>query len=119
MRRLVLIFLTLGLALPAIAEVDLHCYPNPAVSGRDEVKIVIQPPADGTITIDIYTIDGYSVIRLLSDEPVKAGDSYVVTRWDMKNGDGAVAKPGAYVVKLTGTFGDESVTEKFTLIVDI
>ena len=103
----------------AIAGAGLECYPNPAVSGRDEVKIAIQPTADGTVTIEIYAIDGYFVIRLLSDEPVKAGDSYIVTRWDMRNGEGAAVKPGAYVVKLTGTFGDESVTERFVLIAEI
>jgi hypothetical protein len=114
-----IIVLFFVLTTSASAGVGLKCYPNPAVSGQDEVKIAIQPPADGKITIDVFTIDGFSVIRLLTDEPVEAGDSFVVTRWDMKNGSGTSVKPGAYVIKLTGDFGGESVTERFVLIAEI
>ncbi len=97
----------------------MRCYPNPAVSGRDEVKISIQPPADGEVSVRIYTIDGFPVRELIDNEPVNGGGVYVVARWDMTNDDGDTVSPGAYLVKLEGDFDGESVTEKFVLIVDI
>lgn len=115
------IFLTslVVLVTSAYAGVDLHCYPNPAVSGRDEVSISIQPPADGEVTIRIYTIDGFPVRTILESEPVNGGGAYVVAIWDMKNDKGDIVSPGAYLVRTEGDFGDGSVTEKFVLIVDI
>jgi hypothetical protein len=119
MRRLIFIILTLFLASPAFAGVDLRCYPNPAVSGRDEVKISIHPPADGEVSVRIYSIDGFPVRELIDNEPVNGGGAYVVASWDMKNDGGETVSPGAYLVKLDGDFSGENVTEKFVLIVDI
>lgn len=115
------IFLTslMVLVTSASAGVDLHCYPNPAVSGRDEVNISIQPPADGEVTIQIYSVDGFPVRTILESESVNGGGAYIVARWDMNNDAGDAVSPGAYIVRLEGDFGDGKVTEKFVLVVDI
>ena len=119
MKRYLFLASLLLLVTSASAGVNLYCYPNPAVSGRDTVNISIHPPSDGEVTIQIYTIDGYPVRTILENEQVNGGSAYVVAVWDMKNDKGDTVSPGAYLVRTEGDFSDGSVTEKFVLIVDI
>lgn len=83
-------------------------FPNPFNS---QIKIEINMPLPGFVTVKIYDVRGRDVCTLL-DENVKAGISNIV--WDGRNDVGQLVASGVYMVRVTS--GNMTLSEKILLI---
>ena len=76
-----------------------HEISNPFAAGREPTRITFNLPADARVTIDIHTLAGERVARLLDAVPLAAG-LYDNVRWDGRNGHGEVVRNGTYLLRL-------------------
>jgi len=87
---------TMHLAAPDLASTFSN-YPNPFAAGRQSTHVAFYLPADAKVTVDVCTLTGERVIRLLDGAARPAGmnDGLV---WDGRNGHGEVVRNGTYVL---------------------
>jgi hypothetical protein len=89
---------------PAASAVRLRSTgPNPTPA---EVIFEIELPFPDQVSVDVYDIAGRRVRRLSSGIALAAGPHRV--RWDGRDGSGAPAASGVYILRVTGSFGTRS-----------
>ena len=75
-------------------------YPNPFAAGRDQCRISFYLAADARVTLEVYTLGGSRVKRLLDGVALDAGLHDDVA-WDGRNGDGRVVRNGTYLLRIS------------------
>ena len=117
-RTILLSVVLLFLSTFAFAGADLKCYPNPVAAGYENVSVSFTLPGNAPVTIMVYTLDGDLVNTLLNEQQFSAGEHSTV-RWNTKNDNGKIVKPGPYVIMFEAIVEgvDEKITDKFVLIV--
>jgi flagellar hook assembly protein FlgD len=79
------------LNLMLVPDFSVHNFPNPF---GDHTTFVIGLPADGEVSLTVYTRAGERVCRVLEREERPAGVHFVP--WDAVNGNGRHVAPGTY-----------------------
>lgn len=99
-------------------DFDLHCYPNPADLDGKRLTIAFNLAMASTVTLEIYTIDGYKVKTILNEANV---DAAKVKRalWGYKDETGEKVNPGVYVAVLrVNNSEDGEKNGKFVFILE-
>lgn len=87
---------TIHLSAPDL-ESTFANYPNPFAAGRQSTHVAFFLAADAKVTMDVCTLTGERVIRLLDGAARPAGLNDDLT-WDGRNGRGEVVRNGTYVL---------------------
>lgn len=82
-------------------------FPNPFAAGRAETSFAFYLPAQGRVSLKIFTARGESVVTLLQESPLGAG-LHQSSTWDGRNGRGQVVVNGVYLAELSVVFDDGS-----------
>ncbi len=83
-------------------------FPNPFSPVRDELTtIAFVLDRQAQITLELFTITGESVRRIV-DKETRAAGTYQVDTWNGRNGIGELVLSGAYLCRLTAEFSDGS-----------
>jgi hypothetical protein len=72
-------------------------YPNPFAAGRQTTRIPFYMAASGRVTVEVRTLNGERVVRLLDGAERGPGLHDDLT-WDGRNGRGEVVRNGTYVL---------------------
>jgi hypothetical protein len=116
----VLVFLSVLIVTTNVSadDLELYCYPNPAKLDGTRLTIVYELTADSTVTLRIYTIDGYEVKTVLDGVDLEAS-KINRKRWDFTNGAGEEVNPGVYVavLRVTNSVSGEK-TDRFVFILE-
>lgn len=92
-------FLNLYTTQAVTLEQEITNRPNPFAAGREETRILFNPPASGTVTITIYDLYGAVVHVDRMDALMGQTAEYV---WDGRNGKDRVVANGGYICRITG-----------------
>ena len=92
-----------ALLVAATAE-SFSNYPNPFIPGRQPTTVTFYLPEPATVSLEIYTIFGRLVTRLLGGRKLDAGLHQDII-WDGSNGNGDPAINGVYLLVLTTNSG--------------
>lgn len=76
-------------------EIKFRCYPNPF---SEQITIEIESAKTEKLEVNIFDIDGKLGCKLYSG---KAGNLKTLV-WDGRNGNGAKAMPGTYLINANG-----------------
>jgi hypothetical protein len=99
-------------------DFNLHCYPNPADLDGIRLTIAFNLPVASTVTLEIYTIEGYKLKTILNEANV---DAAKVKRalWGYKDEAGEKVNPGVYVAVLRVNNSDDGEkNDKFVFILE-
>jgi hypothetical protein len=99
-------------------DFNLHCYPNPASLDGKRITIAFNLPIASTVTLEIYTIEGYKVKTILNEANVDATKAKR-TLWGFKDEAGEKVNPGVYVAVLRVNNSDDGEkNDKFVFILE-
>lgn len=84
-------------------------FPNPFNPRYEETTFVYFLPADGRVTLRLWSVQGEKVITLINAEKRSAG-LHQDDRWDGVNGAGHGVMNGVYIAELTVQYADGTST---------
>jgi len=87
---------TIHVAVPDLASTFSN-YPNPFAAGREATRIPFYLAAASRVTVEVRTLTGERVIRLLDRVPLAAG-LHDDLAWNGRNGRGEVVRNGTYLL---------------------
>lgn len=98
-------------------EESFSNYPNPFVASRERTRITFFMPADGLVTLKIFTVMGRHVATLLENDSRSMGLHQDVW-WDGRNGDRENVINGVYYLVLTTAIDgrEQTVRRKVALV---
>jgi hypothetical protein len=92
-------------------ETAFSNYPNPFVAGVEKTTITFYLPAEGRVSVRVFTITGEPVRTIIENEQLSAG-LHQEYSWDGKNGGGVTVLNGVYYLLLKVTVGGREYTFK-------
>ena len=111
-------FVTSRTALLSAATAESFSnYPNPFIPASGNTTVTFYLPQSAVVTLEVYTILGRLVTRLLDARRLDAGLHQDIS-WDGRNGLGETVISGVYlmVLKMNSGSGDESIRRKVSVI---
>ncbi len=103
--------------IPGEIEASFSNFPNPFTPSESETRVVFYMPKRGRVALEIYTVLGRLVRRLIEGVWMEAGLHQDI-RWDGKNGDGDKVLSGVYylVLKIDDGGGEKEYRRKAAVL---